>query len=71
MRGHERFSGLCMNVNEHNLVTSKETRKMKSLCAIFTNEILSIEVLSKRFFNPVFDDTFRFYRHHFALGLDI
>lgn len=57
-----------MNVDEHNLVVSRETRKMMSLCVIFTNQILSVEVLGKYFYDPVFDDTFHFYRRRFALG---
>ena len=67
MRCQERFPRLWINVNEHNLVTLRETRKIELLCVIFTNQILSIEVLSKYFYDPVFDDTFRSGRRCFAL----
>lgn len=71
MKCQEQFLRLQMNVNEHNLVALRETRKIKLLCVIFTNQILSIEVLSKCFYDSVFSATFHFCYRHFALGLSI
>jgi len=47
-----------MNVNEHNLAVLEETRQVKPLCAIFTNQILSVEVLSKCSHGYIFADAF-------------
>jgi len=71
MKCQERFLRLWMNVNKHNLGTLRETRKIKSLCVIFTKQILSIKVLSQCFYDLVFNDTFCSYCRPFTLGLDL
>jgi hypothetical protein len=53
----KRFPGLGMDVNEHNLATLRETSEAKPLCVIFTDKILSSEVLGKYFYGSVFINT--------------